>query len=99
MKINSNINSLDIVGGPTPKTNGAPKTSAAEAAPSSTSISLSDVSSTLATLEAKLSAEPAFDAAKVQEIKDAIRSGEFRVNAEAVADKLIAGAREFLNSK
>ncbi|MBI5256471.1 MAG: flagellar biosynthesis anti-sigma factor FlgM [Burkholderiales bacterium] len=40
-----------------------------------------------------------FDAAKVQRISDAIRDGKFEVNAEAIADKLIANAHELLTPK
>lgn len=38
-----------------------------------------------------------FDAGKVKEIKTAIHNGTFKVNAEAVADKLLANARETLS--
>ena len=37
-----------------------------------------------------------FDSAKVQRISDAIRDGKFRINPEAIADKLIANAQELL---
>jgi len=37
-----------------------------------------------------------FDAAKVERIAQAIRDGKFEINAEAIADKLIAGTREML---
>ncbi len=37
-----------------------------------------------------------FDAEKVARISQAIRDGQFQVNAEAIADKLIANARELL---
>jgi len=37
-----------------------------------------------------------FDAGKVARIAQAIRDGKFRINAEAIADKLIANARELL---
>jgi negative regulator of flagellin synthesis FlgM len=37
-----------------------------------------------------------FDAAKVSRIAAAIRDGKFEVNAEAIADKLIANAKEML---
>ena len=42
--------------------------------------------------------EGVFDAAKVQRIGDAIRSGQFKVNPEAIADKLIANAQELLGN-
>ncbi len=37
-----------------------------------------------------------FDANRVKEIREAIANGTFRVNAEAVADKLLANSEEFL---
>lgn len=43
--------------------------------------------------------DPVFDTEKVKRISDAIRDGKFEVNAEAVADKLIANAQELLSPK
>jgi negative regulator of flagellin synthesis FlgM len=37
-----------------------------------------------------------FDSAKVERIAQAIREGSFRIDAEAIADKLIANAQELL---
>ena len=37
-----------------------------------------------------------FDAEKVQRIAQAIRDGSYRIDPEAIADKLIANAREVL---
>jgi negative regulator of flagellin synthesis FlgM len=37
-----------------------------------------------------------FDAEKVERIAQAIRDGKFQVNAEAIADKLIANAADLL---
>jgi negative regulator of flagellin synthesis FlgM len=39
---------------------------------------------------------PEFDSEKVKRIAQAIREGKFTVNAEAIADKLIANAQELL---
>ena len=54
-----------------------------------------ELSSTAATLSTD-SAEGSFDAEKVQRIAQAIRDGKFKVNPEAIADKLIANAQELL---
>lgn len=41
--------------------------------------------------------EGSFDAARVERITQAIRDGTFRIDAGAIADKLIANARELLD--
>lgn len=43
-------------------------------------------------------ATPEFDAAKVERMKQAIADGSFKVDAEAIADKLIANAQELLGA-
>ncbi len=43
--------------------------------------------------------DPTFDTAKVERIAQAIRDGQFKVNPEAIADKLIANAQELLSRK
>lgn len=40
-----------------------------------------------------------FDAAKVDRIAKAISEGKFTVNANAIADKLVANAQELLSSR
>jgi negative regulator of flagellin synthesis FlgM len=40
--------------------------------------------------------EAGFDAAKVQRVRDAIANGTYQIDAGAIADKLIANARELL---
>jgi negative regulator of flagellin synthesis FlgM len=42
------------------------------------------------------SVDGTFDTEKVERIAQAIRDGKFEVNAEAIADKLIANAQELL---
>jgi negative regulator of flagellin synthesis FlgM len=37
-----------------------------------------------------------FDAAKVERVSQAIKDGTYKVNPEAIADKLIANAQELL---
>jgi negative regulator of flagellin synthesis FlgM len=49
-----------------------------------------------AALKSEGLSEPTFDAAKVERIAQAIRDGTFKVNADVIADKLIANAQELL---
>jgi negative regulator of flagellin synthesis FlgM len=50
----------------------------------------------LGTLKADLDGDDAFDAKRVAELKAAVEDGTFKVNAEVVADKLIASNVEAL---
>jgi len=61
-----------------------------------TAISLSMLSTQLQSLELKMVDDGQFDAPRVAAIRQAIEAGEFRVNPEAIADKLIASVREML---
>jgi negative regulator of flagellin synthesis FlgM len=62
-------------------------------------VRISGVSGALAQLGARLAAEGEFDQTRVDRIKQAITNGEYKVNAEAVADKLIQGVRDLLSGK
>jgi negative regulator of flagellin synthesis FlgM len=64
----------------------------AGAADPSATVALSSTAATL--LSGGASGE--FDAEKVARMSEAIASGSFKVNAEAIADKLIANAQELL---
>ena len=67
---------------------------AAGAAPSAT-VALSSTASTLSVA----GSDPSFDGAKVERIAQAIRDGKFEINADAIADKLIANAQELLGGR
>jgi negative regulator of flagellin synthesis FlgM len=60
-------------------------------------VQLSDLASKMAQLESRFGGE--FDAKKVEEVRAAIAEGRFKVNAEAVADKLLASVGELLGRK
>ena len=79
-------------GGTERKSAGTPLPPTAEA---STQVELSPA----ATLIAGAASYPTFDAKKVEHITQAIRDGKFKVNAEAIADKLIVNAQELLGRK
>ena len=52
-----------------------------------------------ATLSRATKTQSPFDAAKVEEIKTAIAEGRFKINVDAIADGLIAMARELIEEK
>lgn len=45
------------------------------------------------------SSEPPVNSGRVQEIKQAIMEGRFRINPEAIADRLIETAQELVNTQ
>lgn len=69
--------------------------SAKKAGNASDEVQLSSLASQLLATEN----EPAFDAGRVEEIKQAIAEGRFSINAGAIADRLIASARELVDSQ
>ena len=61
-------------------------------------VQLSDLGSRLAQLEHQFSGSD-FDVKKVEEIRNAIAEGRFKVNADAVADKLLSSVSDLLGKK
>ena len=59
-------------------------------------VAINPFASRLQGVEKSAQASEAFDAEKVAAIKAAIASGEFKINAGAIADSLIASTRELL---
>ena len=94
MKINPSVGGLDeskATGSASARSgsNGA----AAPAATSGTdTIHLSALSAQLSALGASLSTGSEFDRAKVEAIKEAIRDGRLTVNADVVAERMLATA-------
>jgi negative regulator of flagellin synthesis FlgM len=83
-----------------PSAGGARSTAASgqPAAADSARVQLSQQSSLLNQLESQFP-QSSFDAAKVSEIRSAITSGSYQVNAGVVADKLIASAAQLAGRK
>lgn len=57
------------------------------------------LSSTASSLMSASGADPAFDAEKVERVKQSIADGSYKVNPEAIADKLISNAQEVLSKR
>jgi negative regulator of flagellin synthesis FlgM len=72
------------------------KTSAAES--SGTSVHLGSTSAQLRSIEGSIASAPLVDVHKVAEIKQAISQGQFQVNAEVVADRLISTVKELITA-
>mgnify|MGYP001607578234 CR=1 FL=1 len=103
MKIDQVIDSLKSVSsqataakGSTPSgvNAGAEANGSATGALGGTTLNISQLSTKLQNLESRLADGETFDAQRVSEIKLAIGNGSFKVDAEAVADKLLAGAHD-----
>ncbi|MDR2032088.1 MAG: flagellar biosynthesis anti-sigma factor FlgM [Azoarcus sp.] len=62
-------------------------------------VDLSPLASTLQKAEAALEQTPVADHARVEEIKQAIRDGRFKVDANRIADGLIADVRQILDAQ
>ena len=65
------------------------------AAPPSAQVAISSAAQLAASAGAD---DGSFDAAKVQRISQAISEGKFTVDADAIADKLVANAQELLSA-
>lgn len=89
MKIDSKYNL-----GTTPVTPRPAARSSQETASTAESVSLSQLAGALQGTE-----KPPVNAARIQEIKEAISQGRFKINPEAIADGLIQSARDLLDSQ
>jgi negative regulator of flagellin synthesis FlgM len=82
----------------TPSSNAAPSAAAGQAAATqqpaeaSAQVALSSTATSLLS-----SGDADFNAAKVESVSQSIERGEFKVNAEVIADKLISNAAELLS--
>ena len=56
---------------------------------------LTDMAARMKSLEQKLSKQPDVDQAHVSRVRDAIKRGEYQVNPERVADKMMGFEKDF----
>ncbi|TSE26882.1 flagellar biosynthesis anti-sigma factor FlgM [Tepidimonas sediminis] len=78
-----------------PDPGAGPVASAPAAESAASTVKLSPVTQAMTNGVAR-SGTDVFDAAKVEAMRTAIQNGSFSVNAEAIADRLLASAREML---
>ena len=88
MKIDSTFKPIST--SVTPKASPPAPTASAE---DGEAVSLSPLAGSLQSNE-----QPPINAARIQEIKQAISEGRFTINAGAIADSLIASARDLVNT-
>ena len=87
-----------VPAGAAPAGRAAQEEAAARSIPAADGSAKVELSSTAASLISGARGTPAeIDAAKVERIAQAIADGSFKVNAEAIADRLIANAQEVLD--
>ena len=67
-----------------------------QTARNSSTVNINPLASQLQNLEGRLAQEPAIDAQRVAEIRQAIKEGRFTINPEAIADKLVESVKELL---
>ena len=65
----------------------------------SDTVELSPLSSSLAKAEAAMAATPTVDRARVDEIRQAISEGRFKIDANRIADGLLESVREMLGAE
>jgi negative regulator of flagellin synthesis FlgM len=90
MKIDNTYKSTTAQIAPRPQ----PKTPAESASTAAEAVSLSPLAGSLQANE-----KPPMNMARIQEIKEAIAQGKFKINPEAIADRLIESARDLVNSQ
>jgi negative regulator of flagellin synthesis FlgM len=95
-------NSIKTVGGVAPgesRTRSVQSSSTSGAAAAGAKVELSSLSSSLQQAEAAMAEVPVVDQSRVDEIKQAISEGHFKVDAEKVADGLIESVRQMLEAQ
>ncbi|HEY9381150.1 MAG TPA: flagellar biosynthesis anti-sigma factor FlgM [Burkholderiales bacterium] len=95
MKINGNSDPLRVERPGTPAAGGAKQANKAGAGPATDQVQLSGLSEQLAKLADEQSTA-VYDQGRVDSIKDAIRRGDFRVDSDVVADRLLQSVQQLV---
>jgi negative regulator of flagellin synthesis FlgM len=100
LKIDNSINPVTTVSVNDGKRQaGAAPSAGAEQAKSDTSVHISQNAAKLQSADSTSASDAVVDTARVNEIKQAISEGNFKVNPEVVADRLLETVRELIQSK
>lgn len=92
MKIENSIKTVGSAPSPELRPRPAPTASA----PAGDKVELSALAASLQKAESAMKATPVIDRARVDEIRQAISEGRFRINADKIADGLLNSVKELL---
>lgn len=95
MKIDNSMKSLGAAPPADARSRSGPASAPASAA-AGEKVELSALSGSLKQAEAKIASTPEVNRARVDEIRQAISEGRFKVDASRIADGLIASVRDML---
>ncbi|HQT27137.1 MAG TPA: flagellar biosynthesis anti-sigma factor FlgM, partial [Burkholderiales bacterium] len=76
----------------------APKTDTGQKIQQTESVQISALSSQLKAMEANMASSPNINLDKVNQIKQAISEGRFKINPEAISSKLISSVKELIQA-
>ncbi|MDY0013329.1 MAG: flagellar biosynthesis anti-sigma factor FlgM [Rhodocyclaceae bacterium] len=99
MKIDNSIKTVGGVSSSDTRTRSVQGGGASSSASAGDKVELSSLSSTLQQAETAMAQVPVVDQSKVDEIKQAMSQGRFKVDAEKVADGLIESVRQMLDAQ
>lgn len=95
-------NSVKTVGGPASgesRTRSVQGSATSGSAPAGDKVELTSLSASMQQAEAAMAQVPVVDQNRVDELKQAISEGHFKVDAEKVADGLIESVRQMLEAQ
>lgn len=96
MKIDNSLK--PVVNGAAAGKSVAPKADAGQKAPAAESVQISALSNQINAMENSMASSPVVNLDKVNQIKQAISEGRFKINPEAISSKLISTVKDLIQS-